>query len=153
MSRTLTCRKSTVSVVHRSQHSGNSTDCQQRVRDRQCKSKQNQPPQNQRNPSAGILGLVLSQVVIYFLISRAPQEQAYQGTGGVSDGVYPAGVGKYLVALATSGQQHTVMPVHRWSQTVCLAERGEGRKAGKEAQQGEGLEYLGEAADSSSPTN
>lgn len=43
------------------------------------------------------------------------------------------------MALATSGQQPTVMPVHRSDKTVCLAERGEGRSAGQEAQQEEGL--------------
>lgn len=63
-----------------------------------------------KTPPSGILGLVLSQAVIYFLILQAPQEQAYQG---VTDKVYPAGVEKHLVTLAMSGQQHAVMPVHR----------------------------------------
>ena len=57
----------------------------------------NQPTHKtkKKNPPSGILGLVLSQAVIYFLILQAPQEQAYQGTGGITDGVYRTGVDKW----------------------------------------------------------
>lgn len=93
------------SAAHCSQHSGSTADQQQKGRDRQCRNKQ-KPPQNKKkkNPPSRILGLVLSQAVIYFLILQAPQEQAYQGTGGITDGVYLTGVDKSLVALAMSGQ-------------------------------------------------
>jgi len=67
------------------------------------------PPQNQKEkPTLRDSGLLLSQAVIYFLTL-----QAYQGTHGITNGVYPTGVDKCLVAPAMSGQQHIVMPVHR----------------------------------------
>lgn len=128
-----------VPAAHHSQHSGSTVDWQQKGRDRQCRNKRTNPQNQKEKPTLRDFRACSFQAVIYLLILQAPQEQAYQGTGGVTDRVYCTGVDNCLVALAMSGQQHTVMPLHRRWQTVCLAERGEGRSAGKEAQQGEGL--------------
>lgn len=94
-------------------------------------------------------GCAPSQPAIYFLLLQKAQEQAYQGTDGATDRIYPTGV----VMFGGPGNQWT--PARR-----CLCTEGDNQSTVLTEEtvgvQREGLnkegscKYLGEAADSSS---
>lgn len=97
----------------------------------------------------GFSGRAPSQPAIYFLLLQKPQEQAYQGTDGATDRIYPTGV----VMFGGPGNQWTAaqrcLCTGGDNQSTVLTEETAGVQREGLNKEG-GYKYLGEAADSSS---